>query len=308
MRLTDTQLWIGFGAVVVVFLLIDMVFLNRKSHEINLKEALLTSALWIGVALLFGLGVFYFKGAEDALTYYTAYVVEESLSMDNMFVFLMIFAYFKIPAKFQHKILFWGIVGAVIMRFIFIFAGITLINKFHWIIYAFGAILIYSGYKMMREKNEEIHPDSNPILKLIRKIIPITNDVEKGSFFLRIGKKWHATTLFVVLIVIETSDVIFAVDSIPAVLSISRDTFIVYTSNIMAILGLRSLYFALAGVMKLFRFLHYGLSVILIFVGIKMIIAGWIEIPIFASLGFICFILVASILMSVIIGKRSDKI
>lgn len=306
MQITDTQMWIGFGVVVVFFLVLDMLVLNRKSHEISLKEAMLTSALWIGVALLFGLGVYYVKGGEHALTYYTAYVVEESLSMDNMFVFLMIFAYFKIPSKYQHKILFWGIVGAVMMRFIFIFAGITLINKFHWIIYVFGAILIYSGYKMIREKDEEIHPDSNPVLRLFRKIMPVTGDVDKGKFFLRIGGKWHATTLFIVLLVIETSDVIFAVDSIPAVLSISRDTFIVYTSNIMAILGLRSLYFALAGIMKLFRFLHYGLSVILIFVGIKMIISKWIEIPIFASLGFICVILVASILMSVVVGKKGE--
>jgi tellurite resistance protein TerC len=308
MTLTNNELWIGFAIFVVIFLAIDMLVLNRTLHEIRMKEALMTSALWIGVALLFGLGVYYFRGGEASVTYYTAYVVEESLSMDNMFVFLMIFSYFKVPPKYQHKILFWGIIGAVVMRFIFIFAGITLISKFHWFIYIFGAILIYSGYKMIREKDSEVHPDQNPVIRLFRKFMPVTSTIENERFFVKqkFRKKliWHATPLFIVLLVIETSDVIFAVDSIPAVLSISQDTFIVFTSNIMAILGLRSLYFALAGVMQLFRFLHYGLSLILIFVGIKMVIVDFYEIPIFASLGFICLVLALSIGMSALIKKK----
>ncbi len=299
--------WIGFGLLIVILLAMDIMVFNRKAHEIKLKEALWWSAFWISIGLLFNIVVYYFRDHESALQYFTAYIVEKSLSMDNLFVFLMIFTYFKVPEKYQHKVLFWGILGALLMRMGFIFAGIALIKKFHWILYVFGAMLIYSGIKMISEKDKEIHPEKNPVIRLFRKIMPITKDYVDGKFFIKKDSLWHATPLFVVLLVIETSDVIFAVDSIPAVLAISNDTFIVYTSNIMAILGLRALYFALSGVMKIFRYLHFGLSFILIFIGIKMVIADFYNIPIYISLGVICFVLVISIAISVILMKKEGE-
>jgi tellurite resistance protein TerC len=298
--------WIGFGVFIAAMLALDIAVFNRKAHEIKLKEALLWSAFWISLALAFNVLVYFTKGGESALQYFTAYLIEKSLSMDNLFVFLMLFTYFRVPAKYQHKVLFWGIIGALVMRFIFIAAGIALISKFYWIIYIFGAILIYSGIKMFNSKDVEVHPEKNPVLKLFRRIMPVTNQYHGGSF-IKQDAKWYATPLFVVLLVIETSDIIFAVDSVPAVLAISQDIFIVFTSNIMAILGLRALYFALSGVMGLFRHLHYGLSVILIFVGIKMIISHWIKIPIYVSLGVICGILILSIVVSLLLPDNNSE-
>lgn len=292
--------WVAFAIMIFILLALDIAVFNRKSHEIKLKEAVLWSAFWITLALLFNIVVYVFYGHESALQYLTAYLVEKSLSMDNLFVFLMIFSFFKVPHKYQHKVLFWGIIGALVMRLFFIYAGITLINKFHWIIYVFGVMLIYSGIKMVRDKETEIHPEKNKVLKLFRKFMPTTSKYHDGHFFIRLDGVLHATPLFVVMIVIETSDLIFAVDSIPAVLAISNDTFIVYTSNIMAILGLRALFFALAGVMNIFEFLHYGLSAILVFVGVKMVIADLYKIDIFVSLGVIFSILCISIIASVI--------
>ena len=299
--------WIGFGIFIVLMLVLDIAVFNRKAHEIKLKEALLWSAFWIFLALAFNGVVYYSKGGESALQYFTAYIIEKSLSMDNLFVFLMLFTYFRVPLIYQHKVLFWGIIGALVMRFIFIAAGIALISKFYWIIYIFGAILIYSGIKMFNSQDVEVHPEKNPVLKLFRRIMPVTNEYHGGSFFVKQGSRWYATPLFIVLLVIETSDIIFAVDSVPAVLAISQDAFIVFTSNIMAILGLRALYFALSGVMGLFRHLHYGLSMILIFVGIKMIISHWIKIPIYISLGVICGILVLSIVASIFLPDKNAE-
>ena len=292
--------WVAFAIMIFILLALDIAVFNRKSHEIKLKEAVLWSAFWIPLVLLFNIVVYVFYGHESALQYLTAYLVEKSLSMDNLFVFLMIFSFFKVPHKYQHKVLFWGIIGALVMRLFFIYAGITLINKFHWIIYVCGVMLIYSGIKMVRDKETEIHPEKNKVLKLFRKLMPTTSKYHDGHFFIRLDGVLHATPLFVVMIVIETSDLIFAVDSIPAVLAISNDTFIVYTSNIMAILGLRALFFALAGVMNIFEFLHYGLSAILVFVGVKMVIADLYKIDIFVSLGVIFTILCISIIASVI--------
>jgi len=286
-------------------LLLDLGVFNRKAHEIKVKEAVLWTIFWIVLSLMFNLGIYFYAGYHKALLFFTAYLVEKSLSMDNIFVFLMLFTYFKVHPMYQHKVLFWGVLGALIMRAIFIFAGIALIEKFDWILYIFGAFLIYTGYKMMKEKDKEIHPEKNPVLKLARAMLPVTSDYRNGYFFVKENGKRFVTPLFIVLLVIESTDVLFAVDSIPAVLAISHDPFIVYTSNVMAILGLRALYFALAAVMRLFRFLHYGLSVILIYVGCKMIAAqvGY-HIPTEISLGIIAFVLTASIVTSIYIPEH----
>ncbi|HOJ27838.1 MAG TPA: TerC family protein [Spirochaetota bacterium] len=303
--MTKTLLWVGFNVFVLLMLLLDLGVFNRKAHEIKVKEAVLWTIFWIVLSLMFNLGIYFYAGYHKALLFFTAYLVEKSLSMDNIFVFLMLFTYFKVHPMYQHKVLFWGVLGALIMRAIFIFAGIALIEKFDWILYIFGAFLIYTGYKMMKEKDKEIHPEKNPVLKLARAMLPVTSDYRNGYFFVKENGKRFVTPLFIVLLVIESTDVLFAVDSIPAVLAISHDPFIVYTSNVMAILGLRALYFALAAVMRLFRFLHYGLSVILIYVGCKMIAAqvGY-HIPTEISLGIIAFVLTASIVTSIYIPEH----
>ncbi|MDH7554636.1 MAG: TerC family protein [Spirochaetes bacterium] len=303
--MTKTLLWVGFNVFVLLMLLLDLGVFNRKAHEIKVKEAVLWTIFWIVLSLMFNLGIYFYAGYHKALLFFTAYLVEKSLSMDNIFVFLMLFTYFKVHPMYQHKVLFWGVLGALIMRAIFIFAGIALIEKFDWILYIFGAFLIYTGYKMMKEKDKEIHPEKNPVLKLARAMLPVTSDYRNGHFFVKENGKRFVTPLFIVLLVIESTDVVFAVDSIPAVLAISHDPFIVYTSNVMAILGLRALYFALAAVMRLFRFLHYGLSVILIYVGCKMIAAqvGY-HIPTEISLGIIAFVLTASIVTSIYIPEH----
>ncbi len=303
--MTKTLLWVGFNVFVLLMLLLDLGVFNRKAHEIKVKEAILWTIFWIVLSLLFNAGIYFYAGYQKAILFFTAYLVEKSLSMDNIFVFLMLFTYFKVHPIYQHKVLFWGVLGALIMRAVFIFAGIALIEKFDWILYIFGAFLIYTGYKMMKEKDKEIHPEKNPVLKLAKKMLPITSDYRNGFFFVKENGKRFVTPLFIVLLVIESTDVVFAVDSIPAVLAISHDPFIVYTSNVMAILGLRALYFALAAVMRLFRFLHYGLSVILIYVGCKMISAqvGY-HIPTEISLGVIAFVLTISIVASMYIPEN----
>lgn len=297
--------WTIFSAVIVGLLALDIGVFNRKAHEVSLKESLWWSLFWTVIALLFAIVLYYSSGSEGVMLYLTAYVVERALSMDNLFVFLMIFSYFQVPDRYQHRILFWGIIGALLMRFIFIFAGIAIINKFHWVLYVFGVILIYSGIKMLNDEDEEIEPEKNPVIRLFRKLMPVADNYRGGRFFIKKDLKWYATPMFIVLLVIETSDVIFAVDSIPAVLSISQDTFIVYTSNIMAILGLRALYFALAGIMKIFRFLNYGLAIILSFVGVKMLISGFYTISTSMSLLVICGVLTISILVSIFFPEEA---
>jgi tellurite resistance protein TerC len=300
----QTWLWIGFNIFVIAMLALDLGVFHRKSHVIKIKEALIWSAVWISLALLFNVGLYFWFGTEKALNFFTGYLIEKSLSVDNLFVFLMIFSYFRVPASYQHNVLFWGILGALIMRAIFIFAGVTLIAKFHWVIYIFGAFLIFSGVKMAYSKDKEVHPERNPILKIFRKIMPVTRDYVENHFFVVQAGRRLATPLFIVLIVIETTDVMFALDSIPAILAITVDPFIVYSSNVFAILGLRALYFALAGIMGLFQYLHYGLSAILVFVGIKMIVAEFYKLPTAIALGVIAAILVISIIASMIRTRR----
>jgi tellurite resistance protein TerC len=288
---------------VVAMLVLDLGVLNRRAHRIGFREALMWSGVWIVLAAAFAISLFFWQGRATSLEFVTGYVIELSLSVDNLFVFLVIFRYFKVADDQQHKVLFWGIVGALVMRGLFILAGITLIRRFEWITYFFGATLVYSGYKLLRQGDTEIHPEKNPVLRIFRKIIPVTNDYEGGKFFIR-RPGLYATPLFVVLLVIETTDVVFAVDSIPAVLAITLNAFIVYTSNIFAILGLRSMYFALAGLMDIFHYLHYGLSVVLIFVGLKMLGAHYVHIPTVWALTAVIGVLGSSVLASVLRPKK----
>jgi tellurite resistance protein TerC len=266
------------------------------------------SALWVALALGFAVIVYFWRGPDVSLQFLTGYLIEESLSVDNLFVMLMIFSYFRVPAAYQHKVLFWGILGALVMRAIFIFTGVALIEKFHWMIYLFGALLIFTGIKMAVEKNKEIHPEHNPVLRLFRRLMPVTRDYVGGKFFVyEAGKRW-ATPLMVVLVLIETTDLIFAVDSVPAILSVSRDPFIVYTSNVFAILGLRSLYFALAGMMHRFHYLNYGLSVILVFVGGKMMFSDMVHIPITLALSVVMGVLMVSVGASLLTSAPARQV
>jgi len=304
----DGYVWAGFIAFVILLLAIDLGVFHRKSHEVKIKEALIWSALWISLALIFNYGIYIFMGKEKALEFLAGYLIEKSLSVDNLFVFIMLFSYFNVNPIYQHKVLFWGILGALIMRAAFIFAGVALITKFHWIIYIFGAFLILTGIKMLIQKEGEIAPDKNPLVRLFKKFFPVTDQMHEGNFFVKINSKTVATPLFVVLLIVEFTDLIFAVDSIPAILAISNDTFIIFTSNVFAILGLRALYFALAGITKYFHYLKYGLSAILVFVGVKMVIAGFYKIPILYSLLTILGILFMSILLSILFPQKEKTI
>jgi len=301
--------WVLFNLFVLMLLALDLGVFHRKAHEVKIKEALVWSAVWICLALAFNLGIFFWRGKQVALEFLTGYLVEKSLSVDNIFVFLLIFSFFKVPSEYQHKVLFWGIVGALLMRAALIFAGVALLTKFHWIIYIFGGFLVLTGIKMAIQKDKEIHPERNPMLRLFKRLMPVTESYEGSKFFVRNAGRLLATPLFVVLLFVESTDLVFAVDSIPAILAITTDTFIVYTSNVMAILGLRALYFALAGVMRLFHYLHYGLSAILVFVGIKMIMVDFYKLPILTSLGIIIAILTISVVASLIrgIGAADDR-
>ncbi|HCE57201.1 MAG TPA: hypothetical protein DER09_05200 [Prolixibacteraceae bacterium] len=299
--------WAGFLLFVLLMLALDLGVFHRKSHEVKIREALVWSAVWISLAMIFNVGVYYFMGKEKAIEFLTGYVIEKSLSVDNLFVFIMVFSYFNVDTKYQHKVLFWGILGALVMRAIFIFAGVALIQQFHWIIYVFGAFLIFTGIKMLVQKNEEVAPDKNPLVRLFKRFFPVTDTMHGDRFFVKINARTVATPLFIVLLIIEFTDLIFAVDSIPAILAISTDTFIIFTSNVFAILGLRALYFALAGIAKLFYYLKYGLSAILVFVGVKMVIAGFFKIPVLYSLLIIVSILTLSVLASVIFPKTEKE-
>lgn len=300
--------WIFFNVFVLIMLALDLGVFNRKAHEIKVKEALIWSGVWIFLALTFNAGIYYFylppegyTNADSALQFLTGYVIEKSLSIDNIFVFVLIFSFFKVPAVYQHKVLFWGILGALVMRVIFIFAGVALINRFAWIIYIFGAFLIFTGIKLVTQKDKEIHPEKNPVLKIFKKFFRVTETYDKGKFFTIQNSKKTATPLFVVLIMIETTDLIFAVDSIPAILAVTNDPFIVYSSNVFAILGLRSLYFAIAGLVKLFHYLHYGLAAILVLVGIKMILNHYYSAKIIST--ELSLLLIVAILASSVIAS-----
>jgi len=300
-------LWVGFNVFVLLMLALDLGVFHRNSHEVKFKEAITWSAVWIILALIFNAGIWYYFGDIKAVEFLTGYIVEKSLSVDNIFVFVLIFGSFQVPAAYQHRVLFWGVFGALIMRAIFIFAGVSLIVKFHWIIYLFGAFLILTGIKIARDKGTKINIENNSLLNLIRKYIPVTSDYHSSNFLVKLNSKWHATPLLLVLILVETTDLIFAVDSIPAILSITTDPFIVYTSNVFAIMGLRSLYFALAGSLKYFTYLHYGLALILVFVGTKMLITDFYKIDPFISLGIIGLILTGSITASFIWKVKPTK-
>lgn len=285
-------------------LAIDLWVLHRPARAVEFREALGWSMLWIALAAGFAVLVYFWHGRVAGLEFVTGYVIELSLSVDNLFVFLLIFRYFRAPAEYQHQVLFWGIVGALVMRGVFILAGVGLIRQFHWIIYIFGAFLVYGGARLMRQGSVEVHPERNPVLRLFRRWVPVTEDYEGGRFFVR-RPGLYATPLLVVLLVVETTDVLFAVDSIPAVLAITLNTFIVYTSNVFAVLGLRSMYFALAGMMEMFEYLHYGLSVILIFVGVKMLASHYYQIPTSITLAIVAVILLVSVLASVVYPKKA---
>ena len=301
--MNELGFWIAFNVFVVVMLALDLAVFHRKPHAIRFREAAGFSVMWVVMAAAFAAFVFYWRGRATALQFVTGYVVEESLSVDNLFVFLLIFRYFRVPSHYQHKVLFWGILGALIMRGVFILAGVSLIQRFHWIIYVFGAFLVYTGLQLLRQGERDIHPEQNPVLKLFRRWVPVTPDYVGGRFTVR-DPGLFATPLLVVLIVVETTDVLFAADSIPAVLAITRDPFIVYTSNVFAILGLRSLYFALAGMMEAFQFLHYGLSAILVFIGVKMLISSHYEISTEYALLAVGAVLALSVISSLAIRPK----
>jgi tellurite resistance protein TerC len=291
-------LWITFNVFVLGMLALDLGVFHRKAHSVSIKEASIWSAVWVSLAMVFNLGIYFAWGHEKALEFLTGYVIEKSLSVDNLFVFLMIFQYFNTPGQYQHRVLFWGILGALILRAVFIATGSALLSNFHWMIYVFGAFLVVTGIKMYLQGDEKIEPGKNPVVRLFERWVPISKEYEGQSFFMRRNGKIHATLLMLVLIVVETTDVIFAVDSIPAIFAVTQDPFIVYTSNVFAILGLRALYFMLAGVMEMFVYLKVGLSFVLCFVGAKMMLVDVYKIPIAASLGVIGAILVLSVIAS----------
>lgn len=304
---TTSIFWVGFFIFVVFMLIMDLGVFNKKAHEIKTKEALIWSAVWIGLAGVFAGLIAHWFGSEKALQFVTAYVMEKSLSVDNLFVFIMIFSYFKIGKLYQHKILFWGILGALIMRAIFIALGIQIIESFHFVIYIFGAFLILTAIKMLFESKEEIEFERKLIVRMLKRIMPITKEMDGGKFITMQNAKRAATPMLVALLMIEFTDLVFALDSIPAVLAISNDMLIVYTSNIFAILGLRSLYFALAGMMGNFVYLKYGLSAVLAFVGTKMLISGFYHVDILVSLAVIVGCLTLSILASFLFPSKKNK-
>jgi len=291
-------IWIGFNLFVLALLAIDLGVFHRKAHSVSIKEATAWSIVWVSLAMIFNLGIYFTWGEEKALEFFTGYVIEKSLSVDNLFVFLMIFQYFSTPAEYQHRVLFWGILGALVLRAIFIAAGSALLTQFHWMIYVFGAFLVFTGIKMFLQGDEKLEPNRNPVVRLFERWVPMTREYHGQRFMIRINGQTRATLLLLVLIVIETTDVIFAVDSIPAIFAVTQDSFIVYTSNVFAILGLRALYFMLAGVMQMFVYLKFGLSLVLCFVGAKMLLSDIYKIPIGASLAVIGTVLLLSIVAS----------
>ncbi|MEY4387441.1 MAG: hypothetical protein RLY20_2724 [Verrucomicrobiota bacterium] len=307
--MTDTTwLWIGFNVFILAMLALDLGVFHRKSHTVTLRESLTWTGVWVALAMVFNAGIWHFAGAQKGLEFFTGYLIEKSLSVDNVFVFALLFSYFAVPAQYQHKVLFWGILGALIMRAIMIALGAALITKFAWIIYVFGGFLILTGIKMIVKREEEIHPERNPIVRWFKKLMPVTPEYRGDRFFVRENGIRMATPLFVVLLLVEFTDLIFAVDSIPAIFAVTKDPFIVYTSNVFAILGLRSLYFALAGVMDKFHYLKIGLGVVLAFVGVKMILAhtAW-KIDTLVSLGVIVLILATSVVWSLLKPKKAKS-
>ncbi|HVL64588.1 MAG TPA: TerC family protein [Actinomycetota bacterium] len=295
-------IWIAFLAFILAMLLADLFIFHRQAHKVTMREAAWTSAFWIFLGLVFGVIVWWWQGPHSAGEYLAGYLIEKSLSVDNIFVFALIFSYFSVPAEFQHRLLFWGVLGALVFRAVFIAGGAALLENFHWMIYVFGGFLVFTGIRMAWHKNEEIHPERNPVLSFVRRVLPMTSEYEGQKFFVRKAGKLMATPLLAVLVVVETTDVIFAVDSIPAIFAVTRDTFLVYTSNAFAILGLRALYFLLAGMIERFTYLKIGLSAILVYVGIKMLVSEFYKINPWVSLS----VIVAVLTVSVIASLRSE--
>jgi len=299
--------WVGLFALIGGLLLVDLLVFHRRAHAVGTKEAAIESSIWIAIGLAFGLVVLGLYGAQASGEYYAGYLIEKSLSIDNVFVWALIFSYFAVPRKFQHRVLFWGIFGALLMRLVFIFAGVALLDRFDWLLFVFGAFLIFTGVRLVRKQDEAVHPENNPVLKLVRKVVPSTTEYDGQKLFTKRNAKRLATPLFAVLVLIETTDVVFAVDSVPAVLAVSREQYIVFASNAFAILGLRALYFLLADWHDRFEYLQQGLAVILVYVGIKMIVSHWYHVNTVISLAFIGFILVMSILLSLRKTKRDEQ-
>jgi tellurite resistance protein TerC len=293
-------LWIGFTAFILAMLALDLGIFHRNAHAVKMREALVWSAIWISLALLFNAGIYFWFGSDRALEFFTGYLIEKALSVDNLFVFLVLFSYFAVPAPLQHRVLFWGIVGALVMRAGFIFAGSALIQMFHWVIYIFGAFLVFTGVKLLAARESKMQPERNLVLRLFRRVVPTVSDYHGSRFSVKVAGRRAATPLLAVLAVIEATDIVFAVDSIPAIFAITRDPFIVFTSNIFAILGLRSLYFLLAGMIGRFRYLKVGLGSVLAFVGVKMLLVDIIHVPIALSLGIVGGLLGCSILFSML--------
>lgn len=289
--------WVGFNAFVLLMLALDLGIFHRTSHEVSVKEAGTWSAVWVALALVFNAGLYWLWGAEPALQFLTGYLIEKSLSVDNIFVFVMLFSYFAIPAKYQHRVLFWGILGALLMRGAFIAAGAYVLQQFHWVIYVFGAILVITGIKMAR-RVESYDPSTNPLLKLVRRVLPVTPTLHGDRFWVREGAKRVATPLFLVLLLVEMADLVFAIDSIPAIFAVTQEPFLVYTANVFAILGLRSMYFLLAGIVHRFVYLKYGLAAVLVFVGAKMILVDVVKVPVTLSLGVIAVLIGGAIVAS----------
>ncbi|OPY28552.1 MAG: Integral membrane protein TerC family protein [Methanomassiliicoccales archaeon PtaU1.Bin030] len=305
----DVQFWLwgGFFALIAAMLFIDLGLVHRKSHVVRMREALIMSSFWIALAAVFNIGIWLWMGSDLALEFTAAYIMEKTLSVDNLFVFILVFTYFCIPTMYHHKILFWGIIGALVFRGIFIYLGVTVLENFHFFIYIFGGILIYTALKMVLQKDREICPDDNSMVRLFRRVVPITKELHGERFLIKKEGVLMATPLLLTLVFVEASDIMFALDSIPAVLAISKDPFIIYTSNAFALLGLRSLYFVLSSALPLFRYLKYGLAAILGFVGVKMAASDFLHLPVTASLGVIISILALTIIASVL-RNRMDGI
>jgi tellurite resistance protein TerC len=286
---------------------LDLGLFNRRAHDIKYREAAIWSAVWIALASVFAAIVFYYQGSSRGLEFVTGYLIELSLSVDNLFVFLLIFSYFKVPSKYQHRVLFWGVLGALVMRLTMIFVGATLINRFHWIIYIFGAFLVYTGIKMFTQQDNDFQPEDNALVRFLTRIMPMTRTYDEKHFFTKVNGRRMGTLLLLVLVIVEVADLVFAVDSIPAIFAITTNAFIVYTSNVFAILGLRSMYFLLAGVVEKFHYLKIGLAIVLTFIGAKMlIVAVHINIPIWISLVFVAVVLLSSVVASLVWAKHAD--
>lgn len=298
--------WTIFNIGILCLLVLDLVVLNRKNEKVSVKSALWWSAFWIGLAASFNVFIYFWKGKDPAIQFLTGYLIEESLSVDNLFVFMLIFNYFKVPSEHQRKVLFWGIIGALVLRGVFILVGVTLIENFHWTIYILGVFLVITGVKMIVSQDKEVNPEKNPIIDLVNRFMKVTKTYEGDRFFVRKDNILYATPLFIVVLVVETTDVVFAVDSIPAILAVSTDSFIVYTSNVFALLGLRSLYFALAGLMQLFHYINYGLAIILSFIGVKLLISGFYEINMKYALLFVAIVLILSVVASILFPKKES--